>query len=165
MLVKMYWKATKYCSMQVVLFFQIKYLFIFYTKLTSLITFFKRGPCGLLCCRVAAWTWGEGWGRVPHPASSWQDVSAPGPGGPWSATAYQFVQHQLNHAANFWQQGRPAAFHLQSLSGGRAVGCPNIPKLWVGWSLIVANAVFIPREWFPKISEFMKRNWPGAARI
>jgi hypothetical protein len=23
------------------------------TKLTSLITFFKRGPCGLLCCRVA----------------------------------------------------------------------------------------------------------------
>ena len=29
----MYWKATKYCPMQVVLFFQIKYLFIFYTLL------------------------------------------------------------------------------------------------------------------------------------
>ena len=26
---------------------------VYTTKLTSLITFFKRGPCGLLCCRVA----------------------------------------------------------------------------------------------------------------
>ena len=46
---------------------------------------------------------------------------APGPGGPWSATAHNFVQHQLSHAANFWRQGRPAVFHLESLSGGRAV--------------------------------------------
>ena len=45
----------------------------------------------------------------------------PGPGGPWSATAQNFVQHQLGHAANFWRQGRPAVFHLESLSGGRAV--------------------------------------------
>ena len=45
------------------------------------------------------------------------------------------------------------------------IGCPIIPKWWVGWSLIVANAVSIPRECFPKISEFIKRNWPGAARI
>ena len=29
----------------------------------------------------------------------------------------------------------------------------------------MANAVFLPRECFPNISEFLKRNWPGAARI
>ena len=29
----------------------------------------------------------------------------------------------------------------------------------------MANAVSMPRECFPKISELMKRNWPGAARI
>ena len=45
------------------------------------------------------------------------------------------------------------------------LGCPNIPKLRVSWSLIVANDVSIPRELFPKISEFMKINWLGAARI
>ena len=45
------------------------------------------------------------------------------------------------------------------------LGSPNTPKLWVGRSFIVANAVSMPREWFPKTSEFIKRNWPGAARI
>ena len=45
----------------------------------------------------------------------------PGPRSPWSATAYNFVQHQLRGAANFWTQGRPAVFHLESLSGCRAV--------------------------------------------
>ena len=46
----------------------------------------------------------------------------PGPGGgPWSATAHSFVQHQLSHAVNFWRQGRPAVFHLQSRSDGQAV--------------------------------------------
>ena len=39
------------------------------------------------------------------------------------------------------------------------------PKLWVGVSLLVANAVSIPTECCPKNSEFIKRNWPGAARI
>ena len=39
------------------------------------------------------------------------------------------------------------------------------PKLWVGMSLIVANAVSIPTECCPQISEFMKRNWPSAAHI
>ena len=29
----------------------------------------------------------------------------------------------------------------------------------------MANAVSIPRKYFPKISEFLKGNWPGAARI
>ena len=29
----------------------------------------------------------------------------------------------------------------------------------------MANAVSMPRECFPKISEFLKRNWLGAARI
>ena len=39
------------------------------------------------------------------------------------------------------------------------------PKLWVGWSLMVANDVSIPRECFAKISEFLKRNWLRAAHI
>jgi hypothetical protein len=39
------------------------------------------------------------------------------------------------------------------------------PKLRVGGSLMVANDVSIPRECFPKISELLKRNWPGAAHI
>ena len=29
----------------------------------------------------------------------------------------------------------------------------------------MANALSMPGECFPKISELMKRNWPGAARI
>ena len=29
----------------------------------------------------------------------------------------------------------------------------------------MANAVSVPRECFPKISELLKRNWPGAAHI
>ena len=29
----------------------------------------------------------------------------------------------------------------------------------------MANAVSMPRECVPKISEFFKRNWPGAAGI
>ena len=29
----------------------------------------------------------------------------------------------------------------------------------------MANAVSIPREYFPKMSEFLKRNWRGAERI
>ena len=29
----------------------------------------------------------------------------------------------------------------------------------------MANAVSVPRECFSKISEFMERNWTGAARI
>ena len=39
------------------------------------------------------------------------------------------------------------------------------PKLWVGWSLMVANDVSIPRVCFAKISEFLKRNWLRAAHI
>ena len=29
----------------------------------------------------------------------------------------------------------------------------------------MANVIFIPKECGPQISEFMKRNWPGAARV
>ena len=39
------------------------------------------------------------------------------------------------------------------------------PKLWVGWSLMVANDVSIPRECFAKISELLKRNGLRAAHI
>ena len=39
------------------------------------------------------------------------------------------------------------------------------PKLRVFVSFMVANDVSIPRECFLKISEFLKRNWPGATRI
>ena len=66
-------------------------------------------------------------GEVPSPSSSTMPGPGrawvtPGPGGgPWSATAHSFVQHQLSHAVNFWRQGRPAAFHLQSRSDGQAV--------------------------------------------
>ena len=66
-------------------------------------------------------------GEVPSPSSSTMPGPGrawvtPGPGGgPWSATAHSFVQHQLSHAVNFWRQGRPAVFHLQSRSDGQAV--------------------------------------------
>ena len=65
-------------------------------------------------------------GEVPSPSSSTMPGPGrawvtPGPGGgPWSATAHSFVQHQLSHAVNFWRQGRPAVFHLQSRSDGQA---------------------------------------------
>ena len=49
------------------------------------------------------------------------------------------------------------------------LGWTNTSKLWVGalnnMANAVSNAVSMPRECFPKILEFMKRNWPGAARI
>ena len=39
------------------------------------------------------------------------------------------------------------------------------PKLGIGWSLMVANDVSIPKECFDKISDFLKRNRPRAARF
>ena len=48
--------------------------------------------------------------------------------------------------------------------GYTAAWTKNI-KLWISWSLMVANDVSIPKECFAKISEFLKRNWPRAARI
>ena len=45
------------------------------------------------------------------------------------------------------------------------VAWTKTPKLLVGVSLLVANAVFIPTECCPKNTELMKRNWPGAAHI
>ena len=38
-------------------------------------------------------------------------------------------------------------------------------KLWVGWSLMVANDESILRACFAKISEFSKINWLRAAHI
>ena len=38
-------------------------------------------------------------------------------------------------------------------------------KLGVDGSLLVANDVSMPRECFDKILEFLKRNWPRAARF
>ena len=49
--------------------------------------------------------------------------------------------------------------------GLRTLAWTKNPKLWVGWSLMVANDVSIPRECFAKISEFLKRNWPRAAHV
>ena len=46
--------------------------------------------------------------------------SAPRPGGPRSATAQNFVQHQLSHLRNFWCHGRAALFRLESRSDGQA---------------------------------------------
>ena len=43
---------------------------------------------------------------------------APGPGGPWSAL--NFAQYQLSQVTNFWHQGRPAVFRLESRSDGQA---------------------------------------------
>ena len=45
------------------------------------------------------------------------------------------------------------------------VGWTNITKLWVVGQDNMANAVSMPREYFPTISKFSKRNRPGAARI
>ena len=60
-------------------------------------------------------------GEVPSPITRiCLDQDEPG-WRPWSATAQNFVQHQLSHTVNFWQQRRPAVFHLESLSGGRVV--------------------------------------------
>ena len=53
---------------------------------------------------------------MPGPGPAWTQ----GPGGPWTPTSQNFVQHQLNHTINFWKLGHPAGFHLESLSGGRA---------------------------------------------
>ena len=38
-------------------------------------------------------------------------------------------------------------------------------KLGIDGSLMVANDVSIPRKCFDKIPEFLKRNWPRAARF
>ena len=53
---------------------------------------------------------------MPGPGPAWTQ----GPGGPWTPTSQNFVQHQLNHTLNFWKLGHPAVFHLESLSDGRA---------------------------------------------
>ena len=45
------------------------------------------------------------------------------------------------------------------------LGWTNNIKLWVGGQVNMANAVSMPRECFPKISEFFKSNWTGAASI
>ena len=54
-------------------------------------------------------------------------------------------------------------------SGSRVDTCAlawtKNPKLGVDGSLMVANDVSIPKECFDKISEFLKRNWPRAARF
>ena len=88
------------------------------TKLTSLITFFKRGcrdrPEGRLRGEGESLTQDQP-GGAPVPARM-----SPGPGrkGPWSA--HCFIQHQLSHTLNFWKLGHPAVFHLEPLSDGRA---------------------------------------------
>ena len=46
-----------------------------------------------------------------------------------------------------------------------AIAWTKNPKLLVGWSLMVANDVSIPRDCFAKISEFLKTNLLSAAHI
>ena len=60
-----------------------------------------------------------------------------GPQAPWSPTAHAFAQHQFSHAANFWQQGRPASFQLEALPGGHA-------KLSLSFQLPQASEVVPP---------------------
>ena len=55
--------------------------------------------------------------------------------------------------------------HLECQKAACMVAWTRNPKLWVSWSLMVANDVPIPRECFTKISEFFKRNWLKAAHI
>ena len=43
-----------------------------------------------------------------------------GPGGPWTPTSQNLVQHQFHHALNLWRLGHPVVYHLESLSDGRA---------------------------------------------
>ena len=52
---------------------------------------------------------------MPGPGRAWV---APGPGGPWSAQL--FIHYQLSQVINFWRQGRPAVFRLESRSDGQA---------------------------------------------
>ena len=56
-------------------------------------------------------------------------------------------------------------FSLNYLTSPCTLGWTNTPEWWVGAQYNMANAVSMPRQCFPKISEFMKGNWPGAARI
>ena len=53
---------------------------------------------------------------MPGPGPAWRQ----GPGGPWTPTSQNFIQHQLHHALNLWRLGHPAVFHLESQSDGRA---------------------------------------------
>ena len=57
---------------------------------------------------------------MPGSGPPWVSYGAPGPGGPRSVTTYNFVQHQLAHVTNFWRQGRPAVFRLESMSDGQS---------------------------------------------
>ena len=59
----------------------------------------------------------------------------------------------------------PAIGFHPGQGGWVAVAWKKNPKLWVGGSLMVANDVSIRRECFDKISGFLKRNWPSAARF
>ena len=54
--------------------------------------------------------------KMPGPGPAWRQ----GPGGPWTPTSRNFIQHQLHHALNLWRLGHPAVFHLESQSDGRA---------------------------------------------
>ena len=54
---------------------------------------------------------------------------------------------------------------LHQIIWTQTIGWTNPSKLWVGAQDNMANAVSMPTECCPKNSEFMKRNWPGAARI
>ena len=57
---------------------------------------------------------------MPGAGPPWVAQGAPGPGGPWSETAQNFVQYQLSQVTDFWRQGRPAMFQLASRSDGQA---------------------------------------------
>ena len=53
----------------------------------------------------------------------------------------------------------------QQTGAGRSLALTKNQKLLVGWSLMVANDVSIPRECFAQISELLKRNGMRAAHI
>jgi hypothetical protein len=59
----------------------------------------------------------------------------------------------------------PSKKELNNQSQPAGIAWTKNPKFWVGWSLMVANDVSIPRKCFSKISELLKRNWLRAAHI
>ena len=81
----------------------------------------------------------------------------PNPRGAGLHLAFQFSYVRMDR-----QSERPRLVHLlRSNFGPYTLAWTKNPNLCVGWSLMVANDVFILRECFAKISEFFKRNWAG----
>ena len=57
---------------------------------------------------------------MPGEGPPWVAHGPTGPGGPWSATAQNFFQHQFSHVTNVCQERTTAALSLESRSDGQA---------------------------------------------